>query len=254
MNSSRWALAALAAGLVAFPSVVQAQYAPGKGSLGGSLGVPEILATGELKRGQRPRMIGKLHFQYVMANDWRLSLRGGFGWLGWSDKQPAPFVLQAEQPGGDATRGDQLLIFNPFTAAITRTQKLSGSWQAFLGAGPGAYRINIQNDHRTIFDPVTHDRYKFGSFGLSGEGGAEYFLPANRNVSLEGVASIHYLFDDHKDRYPSGYSGKHIFSDLSIGVNVYFRPLGSPAPPPAVPSEGAEGSTGEAPADTTAKP
>jgi hypothetical protein len=249
LNPSRWTLAALAAGLVAFPSIVQAQYAPGKGSLGGSLGVPRILATGELKQGQKPRIIGKAHFQYVMDHDWRLSLRGGFGWLGYSD-EPAPFVLQAEQPGGDPTRGDQLLIFNPFTAVLAYTPQLSANWQGFVGVGPGAYRINIQNDHRTIFDPVTKDRYKFGSFGASAEAGAEYFLPANRNVSLEGVTTFHYLFSDHKDRFPSGYSGKHMFADVSIGVNVYFRPLGSPAPPSAIPSEGETGS--EAPADTSA--
>ena len=251
MNPSRWALAALAAGSIAFPSVVHAQYAAGKGSLGGSLGVPTILATGELKRGQRPRIIGKGHFQYVMDNDWRLSFRGGFGWLGYSDKFNAPFLLQAAAAGGDSTRGDQLVILNPFTAVLTYTRRMSKSWQAFVGAGPGAYRVNIQNDHRTLFDPVTHSRYRYGSLGASGEGGMEYFLPANRNVSLEGVGTIHYLFKGNKDRFPSGYSGKHMFLDLSLGVNVYFRPLGAPSPPATVPSES---ETGGAAPDTSAKP
>jgi hypothetical protein len=218
--------------------------------------VPTILATGELKRGQRPRIIGKLHFQYVMSRDWRLSLRAGFGWLGYDDT-PAPFVLQAEQPAGDPTRTDQLVIFNPFSAVLAYTHKLSDSWQGFVGAGPGMYRVNIQNDHRTIFDPVTHARYRYFSPGASAEGGAEYFLAANRNVSLEGVSSIHYLLRDNKDRFPSGYSGKHMFLDVSIGVNVYFRPSGTPAPPPEVPSEGT-GETpiapSEAPADTSAAP
>src|SRR5262245_37647255 len=244
----------MALGLVALPSVVHAQYAPGKGSLGGSVGVPFILAPGELKRGQEPRVIGKLHFQYVFKPDWRLSLRAGYGWLGFSDEVDAPFILQAEQANGDTTKGDQLLIYNPFTAVMQYTHTFNKTWMAFLGAGPGVFRVNIQNDHRTIFDPVTHERYKYGSFGLSGEGGAEYFLSANRNVSFEGLGSLNYLFESNKDKFPSGYSGKNIFLDFSFGVNVYFRPLGSPAPPAPVPSETQPGEAPpatEAPTDTT---
>jgi len=245
----RWALAALAAGLFAVPSVVQAEEIPGKGSVGGTIGFPIILATGELKQGQMPRLMGKANFQYVINKDWRTSFKFGYGWFGWSDKFNAPFILQAAEAGGDTTKGDQLLILNPFTATMQYTHELSKNWLAWVGAGPGVYRVNIQNDHRTIYDPVTHERFKFGSFGVSGTAGAEYFIPANKNVSLLGSATIDYLFNSNTEKYPSGYSGKYMFMDLSIGVNVYFKPLGAKSAPTPVPSEIPPPSS--TPADTT---
>jgi len=213
----RLALAATAMGLAISPSLVHAQYVAGKGSLGGSLGVPVIMATSELKEGQHLRLMAKGHFQYVISPDWRLSLRGGFGWWTYSSKAKAPFVLQADSPEGDSTRVDQFTLLNPFTAAVVFTHRFDESWQTFVGGGPGMYRINIENDHRTIFDPVTHERFRTWSPGVTGELGMEYFIPANRNVSLEGVGTIHYLLKTHEDKFPSGYSGHHAFLDLSLG-------------------------------------
>jgi len=246
----RWALAALAAGLVAIPSVVHAQYAPGQGSLGATFGVPLVLGPGDLKHGQVPRLMGKGNFQYVINRTWRTSFKFGYGWNGYNDQFNAPFVLQAAEANGDTTKGDQLVIMNPFTATIHWTHEFSKSWMWYVGGGPGVYRVNIQNDHRTIYDPVTHERFKFGSFGISGEGGVEYFLPSNKNVSLLGQATVSHLFSSYKDRFPSGYSGPYTFMDVSIGVNVYFKPLGAKtaAPTPAkLPSE----ESGAAPTDTT---
>lgn len=258
MIRPRWALAALAAGLFAVPSIAHAQDETGKGSLGATLGYPLILSPGELKWGQKPRLMGKGNFQYVINNRWRTSFKFGYGWFGWSDQFNAPFVLQAEQAGGDTTKGDQLLIMNPFTAVVHYTHPLGKSWLGFVGLGPGAFRVNIQNDHRTIFDPVTHERYKFGSFGLSGELGAEYFLAANKNVSLLGMGSFDYLFGGaSKEKFPSGYSGTYMFMDLNIGVNVYFKPPGAkstpvPVAPAPLPSEMPPPSTpSAAPADTS---
>jgi hypothetical protein len=222
------------------------------GSLGATLGVPFILAPGELKWGQKPRIMGKGNFQYVINKSWRTSFKFGYGWNGYSDEFNAPFTLQAAEAAGDTSKGDQLVIMNPFTATVHWTHEMSKNWMWYVGAGPGVYRVNIQNDHRTIYDPVTHERFKFGSFGISGTGGMEYFLPSNHNVSLLGTATVDHLFSSFKDRFPSGYSGPYTFMDVSIGVNVYFKPLGAkstpaPAPTPAkLPSE-----ESGAPADTT---
>jgi hypothetical protein len=224
------------------------------------LGYPFILAPGELKWGQMPRIMGKGHFQYVINQKWRTSIKFGFGWFGWSDKFNAPFILQAEQVNGDTTKGDQILIMNPFTAVMQYQHPLGKSWLGFAGLGPGVFRVDIQNDGRTIYDPVTHNRYKFGSFGVSGEAGAEYFLPANKNVSLLTMGSVDYLFGGaSKEKYPSGYSGKYWFADISIGVNVYFKPLGAKTPPTPAPAPPPAAETTPppmpvvAPADTTKK-
>ena len=251
MNCPRWALAVLAAGLVAIPSVVHAEPTQGDGSLGATLGVPLVFSPGDLKHGQKPRIMGKGNFQYVMNRKWRAAFKFGYGWNGYSDAFNAPFVLQAAEPAGDTTKGDQLTIMNPFTAVVHYMHPMGKNWLGYLGGGPGVYRVNITNDHRTIFDPVTHERFKFGSFGLSGEGGAEYFLPSNKNVSLTLAGTVNYLFDKNKDKFPSGYQGTYIFADVSLGVNVYFKPLGakSTPAPAAAPSEAPP--PGGAPADTT---
>jgi len=198
--------------------------------------------------------MGKGNFQYVINKTWRAAFKFGYGWNGYSDKFDAPFILQAEQVNGDTTKGDQLVIMNPFTAVMHYMHPMGKSWVGYLGAGPGVYRVNITNDHRTIYDPVTHERFKFGSFGLSGEGGAEYFLPSNKNVSLGVAGTVNYLLDSHKDKFPSGYSGPYVFADLSVGVNVYFKPLGAKTPPPSAlpPTEEPPPSTpSAAPADTS---
>jgi hypothetical protein len=202
--------------------------------------------------------MAKGNFQYVMTNKWRASFKFGYGWNGYSDKWNAPFILQAEQVNGDTTKGDQLTIMSPFTAVVHYLHPISKSWLGYVGAGPGVYRVNITNDGRTIYDPVTHERFKFGSFGASGEAGAEYFLPSNKNVAFTLAGTVNYLFDSHKDRFPSGYSGPYIFSDISFGVNVYFKPLGAKSEPkPVLPAEPPSSSTppsstpSAAPADTS---
>ena len=258
MNSIRWMPALVGVALVAFPSFAAAQYQPGRGSLGGSIGVPFLIATSELKDGQKPRIIGKAHFQYVFSDDWRLSLRGAFGWVGYASDTPAPFPFNNDGGGFDTTRIDQLTVMNPFTAAVQYTKR-SGSLQYFLGAGPGITKINIMNDRETIYDPTTFKRHNYWSWGVGGEGGVEYFLPANENVSFELSGALQYLLEDNVDDFPNGYNGKHALFDISFGVNVYFWPFGGPKPPtPPPPVE--EGATPEAtptetaPADTTTAP
>jgi hypothetical protein len=202
--------------------------------LGATFGVPIILGPGELKWGQEPRLMGKGNFQYVINRTWRASFKFGYGWSGYNDAFNAPFVLQAAEVNGDTTKGDQLVIMNPFTATVHFTRALSKNWMWYVGG-----------------DPVTHERFKFGSFGSSGTGGMEYFLPSNKNVSLLGVATVDHLFSSYKDRFPSGYAGPYTFMDVSIGVNVYFKPLGSKSTPTpaALPSEAPP--AGGAPTDTT---
>jgi hypothetical protein len=237
----------LATGILFAPAPASAQYEPGRGSLGGTMGAPLIFSTSELRAGQRPRLIGKPHFQYVLNQDWRVSMRFGFGWLGYSEKQAAPFPLQAYNHDYTtiSTRADQLDVVVPITATMSYVRNLnsSGSWKGFAGAGLGMYWVNLLNDRHTIFDPASHERFVFWSPGLGGELGAEYFVPANKSVSLEGVTTFHYLMESHRGVFPSGYSGHYGFFDISFGVNVYFdlsrgeRKV-APAPEPGPKLEG----------------
>jgi hypothetical protein len=221
------ALAILALGVAVVPYSGHAQYGPEKGSLGASVGVPFFLTDSDMKTGQSPRLIFKYHFGYVITEKWRFSTRGGFGWVGY-DAVPAPFPLQqccGDPP--DETKGDQLSIVMPFTFTMNYTHTLNDSWMLFGGLGPGLYNINIQNDRKTVHDPITFQRYKWWAPGIALEGGAEFFFPSNRNVSLEFMSTYNYMFSSDEETYPSGYNGNHSFVDFNFGVNVYFG-LGTP--------------------------
>jgi hypothetical protein len=209
--------------------MASAEYGPGKGSLGGTLGVPFLYATQEMRAGQQVRVMGKLHFQYVFTPAMRLSLRGGFGWMHYSEDELAPYPFPSDNSTQsaevyDTTRVDQLMTWQPFTAALVHTGDLNaaGSLKWFGGAGLGLYRFNVMNDRRTVKDPVTKKELSNVSPGATGELGVEYFLPANKNVSFEWLGTMNYLFEANGGKYPSGYAGRHGFIDVSFGVNVYF--------------------------------
>jgi hypothetical protein len=256
----RWTPALLAAGLAILPTTASAEYAPGKGSLGGSLGIPFLYATQEMRAGQRPRIIAKGHFQYIFTPSMRLSLRAGFGWTDYSADQMAPYPLPSDNTTQssafyDTTRVDQITTLMPFTAALVHTGDLSGSgsWKWFGGAGLGVYHINVMNDRRTVKDPETFKSLSYVSPGANAELGLEYFLPANKNISLEWLGTGHFLFPTHAGDFPSGYSGRHGFVDLSFGVNVYFGTGGvdvTPEPGPAK-QPAKNKPEGEAPAPAT---
>ena len=192
-------------------------------------------------------MIGKAHMQYVLTPSLRLSFRVGFGWLGYTNVK-APFVLQG---ASDSTRIEQLDILAPATASLLYTRNLSPKWKVFAGGGAGLYYVDLQNNHHTIYDPVTHERYKFVSTGVTGEAGLEYFLH-HPNVSFEWLGSINHLFDANTEKFPSGYAGRYGFFDFSFGVNVYFGTSGAPPMPkePAGSKPAAAPAPSAAPSDT----
>jgi hypothetical protein len=220
------ALAILASGVAVFPYSANAQYAPEKGSIGATIGVPFFITDSDMSTGQRPRIILKYHLAYAITDKWRFSTRGGFGWVGY-DRVQAPFPLPECCGTYDLTKVDQLSIVKPFTFVMHYTHVLSDTWMLFGGLGPGIYGIDIQNDRKTIHDPVTFERFKWWSPGISLEGGAELFIPANRNVSLEFMSTYNWIFSAEYERYPSGYKGDHSYIDFNFGVNVYFN-LGTP--------------------------
>lgn len=248
-----WTPALLALGLVGISHPVAAQEEPGKGSLGATLGVPIVLSDSDLREGQSPRAMLKFHFQYVINPDWRLSLRGGWGWTGYSGDVYAPYPLPGHAGSIDSTKVDQLTYLYPFTATGVYRRTLSENWTIFGGAGLGVYNVRIVNDRLSIYDPVTFERYTLWSPGFTLEAGGELAIPANRNVSLELMAGYHHLLRGDETKFPSGYSGPHSFLDFNFGVNVYFSlPGSSPAVTPALGDDEAAGET--PPADDAATP
>ena len=244
--------AILALGIVIFPYSVFAQSEPGQGSLGGSIGLPRFLTDNDMSEGQKPRVMFRFHFGYVFSEKLRLSLRGGFGWVGYA-AVPAPFPLQGGSGSIDVTKVDQLTTLAPFTLALDYTIRTSEGWLFYGGIGPGLYRWNILNDRRTVHDPVTFERFIAFAPGIEIEVGAEHFLPANRNVGLEFFSTYNYMLSADEDRFPSGYNGNHSWIDLNFGVNVYFNLGGSDSEVVPVFSEDDEAAS-EPGAETPAEP
>ena len=251
-----WTPGLLALGLAALSYPALAQDTPGKGSLGGSIGMPFILADEDLSQGIRPRAILKLHFQYILAPQWRLSFRGGFGWTGYADDAPIPYPVPSGTGGMDSTGIDILTYLYPFTATATYTRSLSEGWKVFGGGGLGVYNVKIVNDRVQIQDPITLEPYSLWSPGFALEAGAEYAIPANRNVAFEWNISFHRMLRGDETMYPSGYQGPHAFLDVNFGVNVYFG-LGDtePAVTPVLEDEEGEATAPPAtPPDTPPPP
>ncbi len=245
-----WTPALLALGLAALSHPAGAQDTPGKGSLGGTLGVPLMLADEDLSGGLRPRAMMKLHFQYVMTPLWRLSFRVGFGWTGYSAEEPMPYPMYSSSGGVDSTGVDVLAYLYPFTASAVYTRSVAEGWKIVAGGGVGVYNVKVVNDRIRIFDPVTFERVSLWSPGLTLEAGTEYAIPANRNVSLEGNVTFHKMLHGDEERFPSGFAGPHAFLDVNFGVNVYFRLPGSePTVTPVL--GGQEGETTPPPAPPT---
>jgi hypothetical protein len=217
----------VALGLAALSHPSQAQETPGKGSLGGTIGVPIILSDQDLSTGLRPRLMLKLHFQYVMTPAWRVSVRGGFGWTGYASDVLAPYPFPSSSGGYDTTKVDQLTYLYPLSAGVDYVRSLDENWRVLGGVGFGVYNVTIVNDRNGIQDPVTRERYSLWSPGFTLEAGGEYSLPANRNVGFEGIVTFHQMLHGDDLRYPSGFTGPHSFLDINFGVNVYFWPPGS---------------------------
>src|SRR5438067_7794779 len=133
----------------------RADVLPGNGSIGGSVGVPYFLADHDTKDGQAPRLLGQFHFQYVFTPDLRLSMRFGYGWVGYKDNAPSPYPLPRSNGGFETTKVDMLTNFQPITATLLHSLRAQGKgWVPYVGAGAGLYRLNIVNQRKTIYDPA----------------------------------------------------------------------------------------------------
>ena len=103
------------------------------------MGVPFFFTDFDVAEGKQPRVIGKFHFGYVFNPKLRLSIRGGFGWTGYSSV-PAPFPLQGGGGSLDSTKADQLTTVVPMNVSLLYTHQLNDNWTLFGGGGPGMYR------------------------------------------------------------------------------------------------------------------
>src|SRR5262249_42373543 len=97
-----------------------------------------------------------------------------------------------------------------------------GKWHYHLGAGPGAYRVSVENRHNVLIDPTTLVKHVGLFAGVSGEVGVERFIGSMPSTSGEATGATHWVFAQKDKAFPSGYNSYLAATEVRIGANYYF--------------------------------
>lgn len=213
-----------------------------RASFGGLLGWGTVLADADYSSRRdaagafgsadtRSRPAFGATFRYQMTPWLRWQIAPGYLWVGYQQDSPIPFV-DRNYPS-DATKEKMLTQMLPasFQVQVTR---LSGRWLYHLGAGPGLYRVWVQNRRKVLADPVSLKRHVGWYPGVSGEIGASRALQSLPSVSVEASLDAHWAFSTREEQFPSGFNA-HVFAmGIKVGANYHFDPrrfAGAPSKP-----------------------
>jgi hypothetical protein len=221
MNPSvRSASIALLAMLAAVsPCLAGVGMAPGRGALGGQIGGSFFWADGDYSEGAQARFAFDGHFRYVMSTHLRWQISAGFTWAGYSASTPIA-VPDGRYPG-DTNKSNNLTLLLPVSAQlhyVVHTKK----WHHHLGAGPGFYRVWVENHREVLPDPATLVLHRKIHPGLTVELGTERFLRQLQSTSIEAKVATHWVFAQDDQDYPTGYNNSLGATELRIGANYYF--------------------------------
>jgi len=192
---------------------------PGRGSVGGQVGVSYFYAEKDYSNGAMPRFSFAGHFRYVINKGWQWQVSPYYTWSAYAVGTQAPFV---DPNFPDETEKDFHLT--QIVGASSQIQKVWGKgrtrWHA--GGGPAVYRVVVQNHRKVLKDPVT-DRLHQGTYmGATAEIGAERHLKKLNNTSLEYVFAWQTAFAKRDDQFPSGYNSSVSAIEFRFGAHYYF--------------------------------
>ena len=199
-------------------------YGPNKGGVGGGIGGSKFVQDGDYSEGSALRFAFSGTFRYVMRPWLRWQVSPGLTWSAYQVGTPAPFP-DPDHPQ-DVNKDETLSLMVPVSAQVQLVER-RGWWLYHFGAGPGVYRVWVENRRDVIQDPVTHRRHRGSYFGVTGEIGAERFLRTLTTTSVEGVVAGHLVFAERDDQFPSGWNSNVLPIEFRIGVNYYFDMLKS---------------------------
>jgi hypothetical protein len=209
---------------------------PGMASLGGGLGLATLLADGDYTNsrafdsngnpiwGDRDvsmRMAFAANLRYTWSKHFRWQVSPGFLWVGYSNKALMPFKT-AYFPS-DSSKGDVLTLVLPVNFQIQLLQR-GRTWMFHEGAGPGVYRVWVEQKRHIVEDPTTHKLHAGFYPGLTAEFGAEHFMKALTNVSMEFSAASHLIFAQRDEQFPNGWNSNLWSLEVRFGANYYFDP------------------------------
>jgi hypothetical protein len=203
-----------------------------RASLGGLIGASQMYAdadyssrrtaTGEFDgRDAQIRFAFAANFRYQLNSWLRWQVSPGFFWVGYAHDSPLPF--QDPNFPEDKTKEHVLTLVLPVSFQLQWTPT-RGPWHYHVGAGPGVYRVWVENRRKVIKDPYTFVDHKGFYPGVSGQIGVERFLTAMPSTSIEVSAAAHWAFAERDDQFPSGYNSALLGVELRAGANYYFDP------------------------------
>jgi hypothetical protein len=204
-------------------------YKPGKGSIGGQLGgstfgFDRMFGAdwfGDYSKGALPRFSFAAQFRYVQSDHWRWQLSPGFTWTAYKTSTAIPFVdLNAPD---DKVKDDMLSLLLPISVQAQYVVR-RGRWFYHAGAGPGLYRVWVENHRKVYKDPDTFRLHRGLYPGGTFEIGAERFLRAITTTSIELTWTNHLVLAQD-DQFKNGYDSNLMAMEWRLGVNYYFDPL-----------------------------
>lgn len=213
------ALAMLAAASVSLAE--ENSYGAGKGGIGGQLGAGRVVGSGDYSTGAQVRFSFSGHLRYAMTKSWRWQFSPGLTWAGYDAKEKAPF--QDLNFPTDSTKAEHLSVMVPVSFQIQYTVH-RGPWIYYGGAGPGVYRVWVENQRKVLKDPTTFVLHRGAYAGFTAQVGFERFLKALTTTSIEGSLDYNQAFAKRDEQFPNGYNDSMSAMGLRIGVNYYFTP------------------------------
>jgi len=125
-------------------------YKAGKGGIGGQIGGSYFGFDrmfggdwfGDYSEGAMPRAGFAAQFRYVQSRHWRWQVSPGFTWSAYKTGTALPFT-DVNAPA-DRVKDRVLTLVVPITAQMQYVMR-RGQWFYHAGAGPGLYRVWIEN-------------------------------------------------------------------------------------------------------------
>jgi len=105
-------------------------------------------------------------------------------------------------------------------------------WHYHIGAGPGFYRVWIENQRILLVDQVSFVKHQGLYPGMTGEVGVERFIKALPSTSVEACVATHWVFTPSEEvpaasgqpapKFPTGYNSFLAATEIRVGANYYF--------------------------------
>jgi len=198
---------------------------PGRGGIGGLIGGSTMISAQDYSTGALARFDFSGHWRYVFSPSWRMQVSPGFTWTAYAKEKPMPFTDPAHP--GDVTKENMLTLLVPISAQAQYTLH-RGAWVYHLGAGPGVYRVLVENHRDVVKDPTTFKLHRGLYLGGTGQIGVERFIKALPSTSVEGQLATHFVFAQRDDQFPNGFNSMLGNLALRVGANYYFSMIRKP--------------------------